>query len=182
MKVNTLITSKFLKDFSPIPLNFDTTEINNYTSIAEHIWIRPIVGDELYDELLEQVKDNELSDENGTLLVEAIYPLLGFATVLEGLPFLWSRINETGITLGKSDNSDSVSLKDMVYIEKHLRSQVEVRKDYLIHWLDEHSESFPLYHPTDCNCNKCCNNKGHLHNPNPLYGVYGLNKKSTDLK
>ena len=52
---NVLINEKYLKKYSPIPLNFNMNEVNNYVKITEEIWVKPILGDLLYDELLEQV-------------------------------------------------------------------------------------------------------------------------------
>lgn len=178
---NILINEKYLKEFSPIPLNYNLKEVHNYIKMAEQIWVEPIIGYNFYQELIYQVKNNQVTEENSTLLVEALYPLLGYAVALESLPFLWSHISEVGITLGHSENSDSLSLKDMTYIEGHLRRQVEVRKDYLIKWLDSHCESFPLYHPTNCGCNSCCANGGKLNEPNPLFEIYTVLKRCTDL-
>ena len=107
MVQNILINEKYLKEFSPIPLNYNLKEIHNYIKLSEQIWLEPILGNAFYQELLYQVKTNEVTEENSTALVEAIYPLLGYAVALESLPFLWSHISEVGITLGKSENSDS---------------------------------------------------------------------------
>ena len=180
MVQNILINEKYLKEFSPIPLNYNLKEIHNYIKLSEQIWLEPILGNAFYQELLYQVKTNEVTEENSTALVEAIYPLLGYAVALESLPFLWSHISEVGITLGKSENSDSLSLKDMTYIENHLRRQVEARKDYLIKWLDEHCDSFPLYHSMSCGIG-CCNEKG-LNSPNPMFSIYTNPRKNTNLR
>jgi len=173
---NTIINDKWLKEFSPIPLNYNTKEVQNYIKIAEQIWVEPILGYNFYEELKYQVKNNQLTDENSTALVEAIYPLLGYAVALEALPMLWMHVSEVGLTLGHSENSDSVSLKDLTYIESHIRRQVEARKDYMIKWLNEHCSSFPLYQPQ---CNSCCN--AGLNNPNPMWTVYSTRKRFTKL-
>ena len=177
-----LINKKYLKQFSPIPLNFQLDEIMNYIPVAENIWVKPILGDDFYDELQEQIDNDSLSEENSTLCVEALWQYLSYATVLEGLPMLWANISQVGITLGKSENSDSVSLKDMTYIEQHIRRQVEVLKDGLIKYLEDHWESFPLYHSTHCNCNKCCNKRGKLNEPNPMAQIFGLPRVCTDIR
>jgi len=180
MYINTLINEKYLKEFSPIPLNYNSKEVQNYIKIAEQIWLEPILGYHFYQELIYQVKNNQVSEENSTLFVEALYPLLGYAVALEALPFIWSHISEVGITLGHSENSDSLSLKDMTYIEGHLRRQVEVRKDFLIKFLCEHQESFPLFDNCKCECNGCCSAKG-LNTPNPLFEIYSTLRRRTNL-
>lgn len=143
-----IINEKYLKEYSPIPLNYDLSEIRNYIGVAEKIWVVPVLGQDLYDEIQSQVDENKLSDENSTLLTEGgLWQYLAFATCLEGLAFIWANFSEVGITLGKSDNSESVNLKDITYIEQNLRRQVEVLKDSLIKWLNSHLESFPKYVP-----------------------------------
>lgn len=182
MLQNILINEEYLKEFSPIPLNYNLKEVHNYIKIAEQIWLEPILGYNFYQELLYQVKNNQVSEENSTLLVEALYPLLGYAVALESLPFLWSHISEVGVTLGHSENSDSLSLKDMTYVEGHLRRQVEVRKDYLIKFLCEHQKSFPIFNPAGicpC-CNSCCDASG-LNDPKPLFEIYSTLKRCTNL-
>ncbi|WP_406535481.1 hypothetical protein [Methanobrevibacter sp.] len=180
MLQNTIINEKWLKEFSPIPLNYNMKELHNYVKLAEAIWLVPIIGNDFYDELLEQVAENNLSDENSTALVEAIYPYLGFAVAYEALPVLWAHISEVGITKGKSDNSDSLDLKDMTYVSQHLRTQVEARKDYCKKWLCERNESFPLLNCCACGCS-CCNDNAKLNYPNPMKQLYTTNRKCADL-
>lgn len=179
---NTIINEKWLKEFSPIPLNYNMKELHNYIKLAETIWLVPIIGYDFYDELLEQVAENNLSDENSTALVEAIWPYLGFAVAYEALPMIWAHISEIGVTKGKSDNSDSLDIKDMTYVSQHLRTQVEARKDYCKKWLCEHYQSFPTLNVCNCGCSCCCNNdNGKLNRPNPYQQLYKPNRRCVDL-
>ena len=164
-----LINRTLISKYSPYPLNYDLTEVMNYVDVAEKIWILPVIGQDLYEELQEQVDENKVSDKNAALLTEALYPYLGFAVAFEALPLTWAEISETGVQKGKSDNSDSLTLKEMTYVSDHLRRQVEARKDFLIKWLCERSDHFPLICGCDCECSSCCGqNKGKLNHPNKL--------------
>ena len=176
---NTIINEKWLKEFSPIPLNYNMKELHNYIKLAETIWLVPIIGHDLYDELLDQVANNNLTDVNSTALVEAIYPYLGFAVALEALPIMWAHVSEVGITKGKSDNSDSIDLKDMTYVQQHLRTQVEARKDYCKKWLCQHNAYYPLLDCCSCGCD-CCH-EARLNKPNAYQQLYKPYKKCTDL-
>lgn len=178
---STIINEKWLKEFSPIPLNYNLKELHNYIKLAESIWIEPLIGWEWYDELIAQVKENNLTEANSTALVEAIYPYLGFAVAYEALPIMWAHISEVGITKGKSDNSDSIDLKDMTYFQQHLRNQVEARKEYCKKWLCEHYQYYPLMDVCGCGCS-CCNNNTSLKYPNPNYMVYKPIKRNTNLR
>lgn len=140
----TLINAEYLKAYSMFPANYDLTDIENFIPIAEQIHIVPILGIALYDELIDQVTNNNLTPENSTLLLE-VYKVEGIAVLFESLPFVWAHVSQIGITKGKSDNSDSVENKDMTYISTHIKSQLDYAKQYLVNWLDEYSNNFPLY-------------------------------------
>lgn len=177
-----LLNKKLLKQFSPFPLNYDLTEVMQYVDVAEKIWIIKTIGYAQYEELQEQVKNNNLTEENSTLLVEAIYPYLGFAVAYESLPLTWASVTEIGVVKGHSDNSESLSLKDISYVQEHLRRQVEVRKDFAIQWIKDHIEYYPLIAQcTNCDCG-CCNSIAKLNQPNPDYKVYKPFKRNTTLR
>lgn len=176
-----IINEKYLKQYSPIPLNYNLAEVKNYIGVAEKIWVKPLIGYDLFDEIQDQIDKNEVSEENATLLTEGgLWQYLSFATVLEALPMIWGHISEVGVTKGKSDNSDSLTLKDMTYIQQHIRNQVEVLKDQLKKWICEHYESFPLADVCACDCD-CCN-KAKLNRPNPMNELYTTLRKITNIK
>ena len=176
-----IINESFFKKYSPIPVNYNMAEIKNYIGVAEKIWVKPLIGYDLFDELEEQVESNTVSEENATLLTEGgLWQYLSFATVLEALPLIWSHISEVGVTKGKSDNSDSLDLKDMTYVGQHLRNQVEVLKDQLKKWICEHYEYYPLADVCACECS-CCKH-AELNHPNPNKELYSTRRKCTDLK
>lgn len=85
-QIPILITVEYLKEYSPIPNNFNWNEIKPFIPIAEEVHIVPIIGRKLYYELLEQVQKNEVTDVNSTLLLK-IYQLEAIAVCLEALPF-----------------------------------------------------------------------------------------------
>ena len=67
-KQPTLINAEYLKQYSLFPKNYDLTDIQNFIPVAEQIHILPILGISLYEELLDQVTTNTLTDEISTLL------------------------------------------------------------------------------------------------------------------
>lgn len=170
-KQKTLINSEYLKSYSMFPKNYDLTDVENFIPVAEQIHILPILGVALYEELLEQVSENKLTDENSTLLLE-VYKLEGIAVLYESLPFVWAHVSQVGITKGKSDNSDSIENKDISYLNTHIKSQLDYAKQYLKNWLDTYAINFPLYKKEE----ECCVNidKSNL-------DLYGIKKDNIDL-
>ena len=153
IELPTIINEEYFKQYSPIPENYNIKEIKPFFKVAEQLWVLPLLGQALYDELLEQVCANNITPENSTLLL-VIYPYLSFAICYEALPFISYHFSQVGVTKGKSDNSDSVSINDVNFISAQLRSQVETMKGQLKKFLDEHSDVYPLYKPdgSECGC------------------------------
>ena len=157
-EVQTLITQEYFKTYSPIPDNYNINEIKPYFHVAEKLWIEPIIGMPLYEELLDEVEKDEVTPENATLLLN-IYPLLAFAITYESLPFVGYHLSQVGITKGKSEISEPVSINDVNYISTQLRNQCETMKKLLKKFLDENAEHYPLYYADDnaeCNCDDEC--------------------------
>ena len=158
VEVQTLITEEYFKTYSPISDNYNIKDIKPYFHVAEKLWIEPIIGTPLYEELLDEVEKTEVTPENATLLLN-IYPLLAFAIVYESLPFVGYHLSQVGITKGKSENSEPVSINDVNYISTQLRNQCETMKKLLKKFLDENAEHYPLYYAdntVECNCDNDC--------------------------
>ena len=158
VEVQTLITEEYFKTYSPIPDNYNIKEIKPYFHVAEKLWIEPIIGMPLYEELLDEVEKDEVTPENATLLLN-IYPLLAFAITYESLPFVGYHLSQGGITKGKSEISEPVSINDVNYISTQLRNQCETMKKLLKKFLDENAEHYPLYYAdnnAECNCDDEC--------------------------
>lgn len=158
VEVQALITEEYFKTYSPIPDNYNIKEIKPYFHVAEKLWIEPIIGMPLYEELLDEVEKDEVTPENATLLLN-IYPLLAFAITYESLPFVGYHLSQVGITKGKSEISEPVSINDVNYISTQLRNQCETMKKLLKKFLDENAEHYPLYYAdnnAECNCDDEC--------------------------
>lgn len=181
MLQNTLINSKWLKEFSVIPLNFNTKEVENFVKIAEINWIVDTIGYDWYEELLEQVKENNLTPENSTALVEAIYPYLAMAVCYEALPSMVYHISEVSITKGKSENSEPLTLKELTYYEQFIKRQLQVRGDFCKKWICEHQDYYPLADYCACGCS-CCNENTTLNKPKSFQQLYSTQRKNTNLK
>ena len=150
----TVINEAYFKAYC----NFNMEEILPFFNVAEELWLVDVLGIALYNELLEQVNNNTVTELNSTLLLK-VYPYLSFAICFEALPFIGYHFSEVGVTKGKSENSDSVSINDMNYISSTLRTQVELLKRYLKKFLDDNADLYPLYTPTGGCCECHCDDK-----------------------
>lgn len=176
-----IINKANIAKYSNLPTNYDYSEIMNYVDVAEKVWLIEILGYDWYEELEDQVKNNTVTPENATALVEAIWPYLGFCIMYEALPAIAYHASEVSLTKGHSDNSDAIDLKELAYYQEHLRRQIEARKDFLKKWICEHIDSFPLAVPCNCGCSSC-NDNAKLNRPNPWKQLYSTYRRNTNLK
>ena len=169
IKQQTLMNKEYLAEYSLFPKNYNYDEITNFLKLAEMLHIVPILGQALYEELLDQVNKNEVSRENATLLLK-IYPFLGAAVFEVAVPAVAIHVSETGLTLGKSENSESASIEHINYLTKYIKSSMVPLKQQLVDFLNEHSDLYPLYKkPT----NVCSDQT-------KTWNVYGMNQINTD--
>lgn len=136
------MNKEYLKEYSLLPINFNTDEIWNFIPLAEQLHIVPIIGQEMYKELLDQVENNEVTPENASLLLQ-IYPFEGLAIMEVSMPYIAYHITEVGITKGSSENSDSVTTNDINYLTNYVRSQMTPCKERLIEFISQNSELYP---------------------------------------
>lgn len=179
-KIKSIITDAYFKANSPVPENFNISDIYSYFNVSERLYIVPIIGEEQYYELLEQVSNNNVTPENSTLLLQ-IYPLLSYGICYQALPFIAVHFSEVGITKGKSDNSESIDVKDLSYISTRLESTISTLKKQLIDWLQEYLDTFPhikeWWETDKCECGN--HNKHDLTKRQQIYSPY---KKQIDIR
>ena len=168
IKQRTLFNEEYLKEYSLLPLNFDVKEIWNFVPLTEQLHIVPIIGKELYNELLDQVENNTVTPANASLLLE-IYPFEGLALMEVCMPYLAIHVSEIGLTKGKSENSDSADVNDINYLTNYVRSQMEPLKNKLTSFLKNNKDLYPLYKDIDNTCK-----------PTKTWNVYGMNQINTD--
>lgn len=141
--MKTLFTEELLAKYSYFPKNYNYEEIWNSVHLAELKYIKPLVGDELYNELLDQVEQNTVTGENASLLIK-LYPYLGACVVEIAAPLIAYRLNAAGITKGHSENSESLSMSELNYLINHVRSSLNILKADLVDFLERNKEHFPL--------------------------------------
>lgn len=169
IKQRCLMNKEYLKEYSLLPINFNTDEIWNFIPLAEQLHIVPIIGQEMYNELLDQVENNEVTPENASLLLQ-IYPFEGLAIMEVSMPYIAFHITEVGITKGSSENSESVTTNDINYLTNYVRSQMVPYKERLIEFISQNSELYPNI-KIEKKCEKQTTNGR----------VYGFNQINTDV-
>lgn len=143
-----LINEELLKLHSPITSEVDVTDFIPYLVIAQDLYIAPILGEPLINELRSQIENNDLSNHNSALIVK-IAPVLAFYTVYQGLPFHWASIVNKGITIRESENSKSVDMNDLAQLRRWVKDDAERFTGLLIEFLCKCHANYPLWRPAE---------------------------------
>ena len=170
IKQQTLMNKEYLAEYSLFPKNYNYDEITNFLKLAEMLHIVPVVGQALYEELLDQVNKNEVTPANASLLLK-IYPFLGAAVFEVAVPAVAIHVSEVGLTLGKSENSESASVEYINYLTNYIKSSMVPLKQQLIDFLNEHSDLYPLYNKPTSVCS----------DQTKTWNVYGMRQINTDI-
>ena len=146
---STLVTVEQLKQLTSLSQNLDCELLQPHLLIAQQLYIQPILGDALYNDIIAKFDTNSISGNTSTLLDQYITPAIGFASWFSSAPFLHMRTQRAGIqTLASPDNTP-ISVEELsLYI-----ARVETLKDFyctrLQKYLDDNEALFPLYRTDD---------------------------------
>ena len=178
-----LINKKYLAEYGPWPKNYNLDEVIQYEPIAVELWIRPLIGDAMLEELEYQIENDALTDENSTLLTTGnLWRYLCMAIAYEALPIMAYKVTEVGLVKSDSDNSKSVDTKEFATIQQHIRRQLEGLKEIVLKWLCERQDIYQLFDTCQCNCGGCCGDSDGLKKPNANWEIYSTGRKRTDLR
>lgn len=166
-----IISEELLKDYSPITDDTVIKEFVPYIGIVQAIYIEPILGEELLDELKLQVKNNSLTPFNSALILK-IAPALSHFTVYQGLPFHWATIVNKGITIRESENSKALTTDDLAWLSRRVRNDAETLLNLTIKYLCKCKDNYPLWNPDKDYCNTGCGCNGSRGNSKFDGGVF----------
>ena len=109
-----LISEQKLKNFSDIDPNITTSILLPFITVAQSLKIEYIIGGRYYQQLLQGVIDNNLSQVDYDFLVYFVQPCLIWAAYAECLPSVYMRLKNSGIVVPEQ----SVSVKEMQYMQQ----------------------------------------------------------------
>ena len=178
-KYDTIIINETLfKKYSPITDNCDISDFYPYILLAQEIYILPIIGEALTDELKSQIEDNNLSEENSALIIK-IAPCLSLYAVYQGLPFHWAKFESKGVTVKSSENSKETTIKDIAQLRAYLQNDAEIFREQLIKFLCKCKDDYKLWLPynEDC-CNRFSKNEFGTNKMNFDSGIFFSKKNN----
>lgn len=109
-EVALFITESFLKKHSNIDENVDTQYITPVIELVQDMYILPVLGTALYDEIAAEVVAGSVSTDNQTLLDSYVQKTMLYYVLAEGLPSFNYKIENKSVATKTSDNAQPVGI------------------------------------------------------------------------
>ena len=111
----------------------------------QELYILPILGTALYDELRTQIQAGTLTTVNQTLLFEKINPALMWHVLSKGAHIFTYKIRNKGIVTQTSDNANPATMSELDRMVKQFESFAQTYSERLMMYLVERMTTYPLY-------------------------------------
>ena len=162
-----LITEQEVKNYTDLPNNLKTSNLSFSITVAQDLYIRSAIGEDLYSELLDQTQNDTLTALNLTLLngdnrlFRGIKFALAWWVAYEVYPYLHTKVTPTGIQTKSTDEAISADSRDVETRRNIAKKKAEYYLDQLIKYLCDKDTDYPLFRDNS------------LDNTTMLYDGYG---------
>ena len=172
IQLRLLISEQEFKTLAPVSgaLQMETP-LAQYIYDAGERYVRPILCEDLYEDLLTAYKDGTLSPSYTVLRERYVAPAVAWQALKLYLPIARLRVREAGPIIQNPTNATGGAQSDVVYLRKQVEESANTYLQRLQDYLSKNSEEFPLY-----NCGKCDYTVDH-HGYPEHYGTDGLYRK-----
>lgn len=125
--------------------NVDEKYLTDTILFCQELYTKEILGTALYDQIKGQIEGSTLSANNTTLLNSYIKPALKWWVLYEAMEMLNVKITNKAIMKKRSENSDPVSLEEILHLKNKFRNLAERFDEKMRLYLIENSTTFTLY-------------------------------------
>lgn len=144
MEYYPLITQAWIQKFTPIDQFVDMKILIPFIRISQEIHVRSLVGNDLYNRLVQGTEDNDLTANEQTLL-DKIRPTLAYDMVARNIPFIATQIRAAGVIKVANANIESADQRAVDSLENRAQSYADYYAQRVIKYLCENRSLFPLY-------------------------------------
>lgn len=141
------ITEQFIKDNSPINGNVDDKYITTIIDMCQKVYIIPILGTSLYNEIATEINAGSVSSNNQTLLDDYIQDALLYYVLSEGIAIWVYKIENKSIVKKNSENSSTIDSEEVAMLRDMYKEKAEFFAQRATNYLMENASTslYPLY-------------------------------------
>lgn len=134
------------KELAGINGNTDDFLITPMISDNQRVYIEPILGTALYNEITTQITNSTLTVLNTTLLNEYVIPCLINYVKSDAALNLNFKLTNKAVTSKNSENSNPVTKDESIFLMQHWKHRAEYYAERITKYLQENRTSYPLFY------------------------------------
>lgn len=137
------ISESNLKENTSVSNNVSPKLLLPYVSLAQELYILPVLGEDLYEQIIDQISGGTISSTNQTLIDKSVKTVV-FYSLYESLPFIRNRIDQTGVVFNVDDRYEAVDITSFNALRQSIKNNAESFMDQFKDWLCENKSDYPL--------------------------------------
>lgn len=151
MALRQFITESELKTETTISANVEAELLRPFIQDAAEEHLRPVLGDDLFDAVLDEIEGGTLSTENAALVAK-IRSSAAWWVFYYSLPFLRGKVTNKGVTLKTSDDSQPMDERAFQSFRNEIQGHALRKTEAFRKWLKTNEADYPMW--KDCNAGK----------------------------
>lgn len=140
-----IVTERWIKASGLINENTDPKILTPIIVAVQDEYIHPLLGTDLYDEIISQVTDDTVSADNQTLLDNYVLNCVLWYVHCEASPALQYRYMNKGVMSKNSENSQPVDLGVLKYAMDKWKNRAEMYAQRTTKFLKANTTTYPKY-------------------------------------
>jgi len=139
------VSEEKLKSFTSINNNTSPKDLTPFVLQSQDLYLQNYIGATFYFQLKEQVRTNTVSTANQFILDNYIGGALCNWALQIALPFLKYKIFNKAVLSPTSENSDSVSLEELKFLQEQCRDTAQFYMKRCVEWMTLHPGGYQAY-------------------------------------
>ncbi len=140
-----LVTAIQVSEITSQRKGFDVALIEKHILEAEWKYIKPFLGDTLFNTLGTENTSGTFTSSNETLLNEYVRPALAWWTMYEALPQIHVQLSSAGLQKNSTEFSTAVSGGEFGTFRQSIASSAEVAMERMREYLNDNSTTFTTW-------------------------------------
>lgn len=143
--INLMMGETYLKQNSIVNENADMKVITPTINDVQILYVRKVLGTQLFNSILSQIGSNTVTSLNQTLLDSYILPFMKYYVLCELSPNLQYRYMNKGVMTASAENTQPVDLQTLQYNMDRWKNHAEELAQICSDYLCANTSSYPLY-------------------------------------
>lgn len=139
------VNPDFLKRLTSLNGSVEDSYVIPSVILAQDKYLQQYLGTDLLDKLKADVKASSLTGNYLTLMDEYVRKVVCWWTMVDLVPTLYVKIDNGGLVIRSSDNTQAISPDDLYREVERARTNAQFYTQRLLSYLCNNSELFPEY-------------------------------------